>query len=168
MLFGKAGAMTILLGIAIGIVLLVVLRILFARILLFKLRRDLRTVADGDYGPLLKGFSDDAVLVFNDGDHRWAGNHVGKPAIETFLQNFIAAGLHGEIREIFVSGWPWSMTILARFDDASDLPDGSHLYDNQTVLLCRTRWGKVVRQEDYYYDTVRMETLEKELVARGI
>jgi hypothetical protein len=39
------------------------------------------------------------------------------------------------------------------FDDASDI-DGEHLYANRTVLMCRTRWGKVVRQEDFYEDTV--------------
>ena len=157
-----------LLGIVLGVVLLVVVRILLVRVLLFKLRRDVRSINGGDCGPLLKGYSDDAVLVFNEGDHRWAGDHVGKPAIEAFLRTFVAAGLHGEIREVFVGGWPWRMTILARFDDASDLPDGSHLYDNRTVLLCRTRWGRIVRQEDFYFDTVRMETLEKELAARGL
>ncbi|GAA3522884.1 hypothetical protein GCM10022234_18800 [Aeromicrobium panaciterrae] len=39
----------------------------------------------------------------------------------------------------------------------SGSPDrDNRVYDNHTVLLCRTRRGKIVRREDYYLDTVRM------------
>lgn len=159
--------MTLVIGILIGIVLVVVLRIAFTRALLVKLRRDVAALSRGDYGPLLSGFADDAVLDFHEGEHRWSGSYVGKARIEEFLQSFVGAGLHGDIRQIFMGGWPWSMTILARFDDAADL-DGEHLYDNQTVLVCRTRWGKIVHQADYYVDTARILDLDQKLTARGL
>jgi len=142
-------------------------RSLLPRLVLLKLRRDLRSMNAGDYGPILSAFARDAVLVFNDGEHRWAGEHRGRPAIERFLSNFVAAGMQGEIREVFVSGPPWRMTMLARFDDWCDAPDGTRLYSTRTVPLVRARWGRIVRQEDYYEDTARIDALEAALRERG-
>lgn len=158
--------MSLAIGIVIGIAAVVIGRIVLVRALLLKLRRDVAALGRGDYKPLLAGYADDAVLEFTDGDHRWAGTHQGKAGIEKFLQGFVAAGLHGDIRTIWLGGWPWSMTIVARFDDAADL-DGEHLYDNQTVLVCRTRWGKIVHQTDYYVDTTRISAFDRALTARG-
>lgn len=133
-----------------------------------KLRRDLVTLNRGDYEPLLAGFSDDAVLHFNDGPHRWAGDHVGKPAIERFLGEFVDAGLQGEVLAVYAGGAPWSMTILVRFDDSATAPDGELIYANHTVLVARTRWGKIVEQWDFYEDTGRIVALEQALKERGI
>lgn len=160
--------MALALGIVIGIVLVVVLRIALSRALLVKLRRDVKALGNGNYGPLLAGYSSDAVLSFNDGDHRWAGEHRGKPAIEAFLAEFVRAGIHGDITEAYMGGWPWSMTLVVRFDDRAEAPDGTQIYENNTVLLARTRWGKIVRQEDFYYDTVRMTAFDRKLTELGI
>ncbi len=143
-------------------------RAVLARLLLVKFRRDLRALNAGDPGPLLANFHADAVLAFNDGAHRWAGEHRGKPAIERFLRSFIAAGLHGEISELAFSGPPWRMTVLARFDDRALDPGGAEAYRNRTVLLVRTRRGKVVRQEDFYEDTARIDTFDAHLRRRGL
>jgi ketosteroid isomerase-like protein len=156
------GVMTLVVGIVGGIALMVVVRVAVLKILIAKFRRDVRALSAGNYHPLLKSYARDAVIHFNEGDHRWSGTHVGSEGIEAFLQSFVDAGLHGEIREAFAGGWPWKMTVLARFDDVANL-DGQRLYSNHTVLLCRTRWGKVVRQEDYYEDTSRIEAFEHRL-----
>jgi hypothetical protein len=137
-------------------------------VLLAKLRSDVRALNGGDYGPLLSGYADDAVLRFNDGGHRWAGEHRGKPAIERFLQDFVGAGLQGEIIELFFSGAPWRMTLLARFDDRAVTADGELLYSNKTVLLARTRWGQIVEQEDFYEDTERIGALDARLTELGL
>jgi ketosteroid isomerase-like protein len=164
--------MTLLIGILIGIVLAVVLRVVFLRLLLAKLRHDVAALNAGDHLPLLAGYAKDAVLVFNDGDHRWAGTHVGRDAIGEFLVGFMRYGLKGEITEAWVGGWPWSMTILVGFDDHADGPGGERLYENHTVLLCRTKWGKIVRQEDFYVDfyvdTVRMLAFDRKLTDLGL
>ncbi|MGH3406640.1 MAG: nuclear transport factor 2 family protein [Streptosporangiaceae bacterium] len=68
--------------------------------MLTRLRRDLAALNAGDYQPLLAGFADDAVLVFPGGQHRWAGEHRGRPAIEAFLRDFAAAGLRGDFRDL--------------------------------------------------------------------
>ena len=144
------------------------LRSLIGRALLAKFRRDVAALNAGDYGPLLAGYADDAVLKFNDGDHRWAGEHRGRAGIEAFLADFVAAGLQGEIKELWTSGPPWRMSVVARFNDYSHGPDGEELYSNRTMILVRTRWGKVVEQEDFYLDTVRMVEFERKLTELGI
>ena len=143
-------------------------RTLVIRALTWKFRQDVASLNAGDYEPLLRAYADDAVLAFNDGDHRFAGEHRGKPAIERFLQDFTRAGLQGEVKEVFMAGAPWRVTLLARFDDRAVAPDGEELYANRTVLLLRTRWGKITRQEDYYEDTVRMSAFDHRLTEIGI
>ncbi len=143
-------------------------RRLFAAALLAKLRRDVRALNAGDYRPLLAGYADDAVLVFNDGTHRWAGEHRGKPAIERFFRDFVAAGITGEIVELFVSGPPWRMTLLVRFDDEAHGPDGEELYRNRTLLIARARWAKIVWQQDFYEDTERIGALDARLTELGV
>lgn len=143
-------------------------RRLFTVALLFKLRRDVRSLNAGDYRPLLAGFAEDAVLHFNEGTHRWAGEHRGKPAIERFLQDFVAAGIEGEIVELFFAGPPWRMTLLVRFDDEAHAPGGEQIYRNRTFLLARTRWGKIVSQHDFYEDTERIGALEQRLTELGV
>jgi ketosteroid isomerase-like protein len=141
-------------------------RALFVRAVLSKLRRDLAALNAGDPGPLLKAYADDAVLVFNDGDHRWAGEHRGKAAIERFLHDFMDAGVKGEITELAIAGPPWAMTLVGRFDDEARGPDGEQLYANRVVLHIKTRWGKIVRHGDFYEDTKRIEDLEQRLRER--
>lgn len=154
--------------IAAGALTVIAARRLFAAVLLFKLRRDVRALNAGDYGPLLAGYAEDAVLQFNEGTHRWAGEHRGKPAIEHFLQEFVAARIEGEIVELFFSGPPWRMTLLVRFDDEAHAPGGERIYRNRTFLLARTRWGKIVSQEDFYEDTERIGALDARLTELGL
>jgi len=105
-------------------------------------------------------------MRFNDGEHRWAGEHRGKRAIATFLQSFVDAGLRGHVTELFVSGGPWRMTLIARFDDHAHDHQGQEIYRNRTMLLARTRWGRIVLHEDFYEDTQRIVALEQRLRER--
>jgi ketosteroid isomerase-like protein len=143
-------------------------RALMARAVLHKLRRDLARLNEGDYGPLLKGYADDAVLSFNEGGHRWSGEHRGKPAIERFLRDFTAAGLRGELSDLHLAGPPWALTMMARFDDHATDPDGREIYRNRVVIFVRTRWGKIVSQEDFYVDTQRIHEFDRRLSELGI
>jgi ketosteroid isomerase-like protein len=143
-------------------------RSLLLRALRARFARDVARLNAGDYRPLLAGYADDAVLVFNVGEHRWSGEHRGKAAIERFLRNFTAAGLQGELLDIAMAGPPWAATLVARFDDRATGPEGDELYANRVVLLLRTRWGKIVRHEDFYEDTGRIEVLERRLTELGV
>jgi len=143
-------------------------RALLARALLAKFRRDVRKLNAGEYTSLLRAYADGAVLVFNEGDHRWAGEHHGRQAIERFLRDFVGAGLQGEIGDLLIAGPPWKLTIVARFDDHATGPGGEELYSNRVIVLLRTRWGKIVRHEDFYEDTARIEALERRLRELGV
>jgi ketosteroid isomerase-like protein len=143
-------------------------RSVLRRAILFKLKRDVRALNRGDYEPLLAGYREDAVLRFNEGEHRWAGEHRGKQAIGRFLGDFVAAGLGGEIRELFIAGPLWRMTLIARFDDQAHDPSGQEIYRNRTVLVAHTRWGRIVCQEDFYEDTERITALEARLTELGV
>ena len=145
-----------------------VLRALFVRTLLFKLRRDVAQLNTGNYTPLLQGYSADAVLHFNEGEHRWAGEHRGKPAIERFLCDFTTAGLQGELTDCWIAGPPWSLRLAARFNDEAHDPQGNLLYRNRTALVAQTRWGKITEQWDFYEDTGRIAELEKSLAELGV
>lgn len=96
------------------------------------------------------------------------GEHRGRAAIALFLRNFAAAGLQGQITELFMAGPPWRMTLLARFDDHAHDPGGEEIYRNRTILLARTRWGRIVCQEDFYEDTQRILALETRLSELGV
>jgi ketosteroid isomerase-like protein len=151
-----------------GVVGALVSRSLLTRVAMLKLQRDVQALNAGDYQPLLSSYAEDAVLRFNEGEHRWAGEHRGKPAIARFLRNFVAAGLQGEIAELFLAGAPWRLTLIVRFDDFALAPSGEEIYRNRTVLLARSRWGRIVWQEDFYEDTERIGALDVRLSALGV
>ncbi len=151
-----------------GAALAVAGRALLPQLLLVKFGRDVKKLNAGDHSALLKAYADDAILHFNDGDHRWAGDWVGKARIDRFLQNFTAAKVQGEIKQVAVSGPPWAMTMMVRFDDYADGPDGTRLYENRTALVLRTKWGKVVEQEDFYGDTGKIADFDRKLTALGV
>ena len=138
------------------------------RLLGLRFQRDVKRLNDGDHGPLLSAYAEDAVLHFNEGPHRWSGEHRGKAAIDRFLRNFTRAGIHGEIREMWIGGPPWALNIAVRFDDWAEDPAGAPMYANRTFLLVRTRWGRIVEQEDFYEDTTRITALEKRLRELGV
>ena len=107
------------------------LRPLLRRVLMVRLGRDVGRINEGDYRPFLDAYAEDAVLYFNDGQHRWAGDHRGKPAIEGFLRDFVAAGLKVELKDLWLSGPPWDMTVIGRVDDEAGAPGGELLYSNR-------------------------------------
>ena len=143
-------------------------RALLPKLLLAKFGRDVAKLNAGDHSTLLDAYADDAVIHFNDGDHRWSGDWIGKPSIDRFLQNFTAAKVQGEIKQIATSGPPWALTMWVRFDDHADGPDGARLYENRTVLVLRTRWGKVVDHEDFYVNTERITAFDRKLAELGV
>jgi ketosteroid isomerase-like protein len=143
-------------------------RALLPRLLVLKFKPDVAKLNAGDHKSLLDAYSDDFVLHFNEGPHRWSGDWVGKAAMDRFLQNFTAAGIQGEIKSVATSGPLWALTMWVRFDDHADAPDGTRIYENHTVLVLRTRWGKVVEQHDYYVDTAAIVALDAKLTELGV
>jgi ketosteroid isomerase-like protein len=151
-----------------GAVLASVARAALPRLLMLKFAPSVAKLNAGDHSALLDAYSDDIVLHFHRGPHRWSGDWVGKPEMDRFLQMFTASRIEGELVAITTSGPLWALTMWVRFDDHADAPDGTRLYTNSTVLLLRTRWGKVVEQRDFYVDTQAIVDFDRELAERGV
>jgi ketosteroid isomerase-like protein len=151
-----------------GAALALAARAALPRLLKLKFAPAVAKLNEGDYEPLLDNYTDDFVLHFNEGPHRWSGEWVGKAAFDAFMQNFTAAGIQGEIRQIATSGPLWALTLWVRFDDHADAPDGTRIYANSTVLVLRTRWFKIVEQDDFYADTQAIVDFDRKLTERGV
>jgi len=127
------------------------------------IRRNVRALDEGNPGPLLAGYADDAVLVFP-GSSSWGGEYRGKAAIEGFLSRFIDDRLVGEAHDILVNGPPWRTTICVLFTATARDGSGKVVYDNRAVLFARAVWGKIVLQEDFE-DTQKSEAFDAYLAA---
>ena len=129
------------------------------------IRRNVAALRRGDPEPLLKGYADDAVLVFP-GTSGWGGEYRGKEAIAGFMRRFLEDGIVGEAHEIIVNGPPWRTTICVLFTAQATDETGTLVYDNRAVLFVRARWGKIVYQEDFE-DTHKIEAFERHLTAQA-
>lgn len=47
-----------------------------------------------------------------------------------------------DVRDVWVSGWPWNTIVVMRWQETSTLADGAP-YDNRGVHVIRMGWGKV-------------------------
>jgi ketosteroid isomerase-like protein len=155
-------------NVLLGAALALAARAALPRILLLRFAPSVKQLNAGDHAALLDAYADDFVLHFHDGPHRWRGDWVGKAGMDAFLQNFTAAGIQGKIVGMATSGPLWALTMWVRFDDHADAPDGTRLYENSTVLVLRTRWGKVVEQHDFYVDTQEIVDFDRRLAERGV
>jgi ketosteroid isomerase-like protein len=131
-----------------------------------QIRSNIEALGRGDTAPLLRGYTDDAVLVFP-GASTWGGEHRGKPAIERFLRRFLAAGLSGRSEDILVNGPPWRTRIAVVFVDRASDADGTEVYANRAVLYAVARWGRITRQEDFE-DTQKVEAFDRWLHEHGV
>jgi ketosteroid isomerase-like protein len=128
-----------------------------------QIRRNVDALGRGDPAPLLRGYADDAVLVFP-GESSWSGEHRGREAIERFLRRFVAAGLTGTAEDILVNGPPWRTRVAVVFSDRAEDGSGNEVYSNRAVLYATARWGRITRQEDFE-DTHKVEAFDRWLEA---
>jgi ketosteroid isomerase-like protein len=129
------------------------------------LRRNVTALMAGDPQPLLAMYHRDAVLTFP-GEHSWGRTYHGRDEVAAFLRRFLDAGLRGELGAIFVDGPPWATRIVVEFDDhAHDPQTGERIYENRAVIVLRTRFGRVVREE-VYEDTQKVAAFDERLAAR--
>jgi ketosteroid isomerase-like protein len=149
------------------------------------IRRNLRHLNQGDYGPALAMYAPDATLSFP-GDNSWAREFrppqpgrvrfatlQGRAEIESFLARYVGDGIQLEVEDILVNGPPWDARAAVVAHDwipgRADLPGedgvvGHDRYTNRAVLYVRTRWGKIVAHEDFE-DTERTAAYDRLLAS---
>ena len=104
--------------------------------------------------------SPDFELAFP-GDNSWstmfrphrAGRkrHVTHRGIDegtAFAERFVREGVQFEIEDILVNGPPWNTRIAVRAHDFIEGADGDR-YNNRALLFLETKWGRLVRWEDF-------------------
>jgi ketosteroid isomerase-like protein len=135
------------------------------------IRRSVRRLNAGDYGPALAVFATDATLAFP-GDNSWARQfrppqadreqhptHRGRDEIEAFLKRYVEQGIQMEVEDILVNGPPWNMRAAVRVHDWVNR-NGGDVYNNRAVLFVTMRWGRITTQEDYE-DTERTAAFDR-------
>ncbi|MEX0785915.1 MAG: nuclear transport factor 2 family protein [Dehalococcoidia bacterium] len=125
------------------------------------LRRSIRRVNQGDIGPFLSAYADDATFVFP-GQNSWAGEHRGKAEIERFYRRFVQVGLQADAHEIVVNGWPWDTTVCVHFTDRAKAPNGTVVYENTGVIFGKIAWGKI-KYQHVYEDTEKVAEFDEYL-----
>lgn len=126
------------------------------------LRRNVARLMDGDPEPLLSLYHPDVEMTFP-GEHSWGRTYRGRDEVSAFLRRFLDAGLRGELGAIFLDGPPWATRIALEFDDHAHHPrTGERIYANRAVIVLRTRWGRVVREE-VYEDTQKVAAFDARL-----
>jgi len=136
------------------------------------IRRNIRRLNEGDYGPTLAMFAPDATLAFP-GNNTWANQHRptqkgreafathrGRAEIEAFLRRYVESGMHMEVDDILVNGAPWRARAAVRVHHWEEGSDGQDRYNNRAILFVNTSWGRIRSQEDYE-DTERVAELDK-------
>lgn len=131
---------------------------------------------EGDYSLLLKMADPDFGLAFP-GDNSWATmfrphengrqvhvTHRGIDEATAFADRFVEAGVTFEIEDILVNGPPWNTRIAVRVRGfIADPSGGPDSYNNRAVLFLESRWGRIVRWEDYE-DTERFAAWDATLI----
>lgn len=130
------------------------------------LKHNVARLMDGDPAPLLRLYHPDVVMTFP-GDHSWGATYRGRDEVAAFLRRFLDAGLRGQLGAIWVDGPPWATRIALEFSDhAHDPATGERIYANDAVLVLRTRFGRVVREE-LYEDTQKVAAFDAALADRA-
>jgi ketosteroid isomerase-like protein len=135
------------------------------------IRRSVRRLNQGDYGPALAVYAPDATLTFP-GDNTWARQfrppqadreahptHRGRAEIEAFLRRYVEQGTQMEVEDILVNGPPWNTRVAVRAHDWVD-ENGVDVYSNRAVLFVTMRWGRIITHEDYE-DTERSAAFDR-------
>ena len=147
------------------------------------IRRNIARLNEGDYGPVLAMFAEDATLTFP-GDNSWSRQvrtpqpgraafptHRGRAEIEQFLQRYVDHGIQMVVEDVLVNGPPWNTRAAVRVHDwipgaAGDAGDDDDLYANRAVLMVDSRWGRIRAQEDYE-DSERVAAYETRVGIRA-
>ncbi len=134
------------------------------------LRHSIKRLNGGDYSLLLKLAHRRFELAFP-GDNSWSTmfrpqvsgrhrhvTHRGVTEAAAFAERFVAEGIQFFVEDILVNGPPWNTRIAVRIHNYIPGSDGgADVYANRAVLFLETRWGRLVRWEDYE-DTERIAT----------
>lgn len=123
-----------------------------------KVLASFRGLTAHDPGPALALMATDVRYTF-EGEHALGGTRVSRAGVQKWFTRLLRL-LPGQfaIREVRVTGWPWSTRVVTRFEHHVVPPEGP-AYWGPGVQIVDLRWGKAT-QIHTYVDTAKLvETL---------
>lgn len=118
------------------------------------------------YEEVLAGCTPDIRHRFG-GEHALGGSRQGPEALRHWFERLgrLVPSLRLDVRDVWVKGFPWDTTVVARWVGDGRFPDGSP-YENHGVHVVHLRWGKVA-SIDANEDSLAVAALMAALVAAG-
>lgn len=118
--------------------------------------------------PMVESFAPEFAYTFTGTGHALAGTRRTKEHMQAQLDRVLRLfpGLHFDVRQVVVNGFPWNTNVAVRIAVRARLQDGS-AYENDIVQLLRLRWGRVIRVRTVI-DTGRLTAALQRLEQHGI
>lgn len=122
-----------------------------------QIRQTFQQMSQGNYEAALQRFAPRVHFSFA-GTHPLSGEYNSIADVRGWFERLYSyfPGLHFEIHDVIVSGWPWNTSAATRFSVRAALPDGQQ-YHNQGMQFLRLRWGRIV-EDRLYEDTQALAT----------
>jgi ketosteroid isomerase-like protein len=110
-----------------------------------RLRAIFAEIGRGNAEPMLRALGPDFVYRF-EGDTALGGERRTVAAMRLWWERLyrVFPGLHFEIRDVLVKGWPWDTRVATYLRFKARLANGQP-YENDVVQMLRMRWGRVTR-----------------------
>ena len=106
--------------------------------------------------------------------HRFGGNHAiggqrhDRDSLRLWFERLarVLPNLHLEIKNIWVTGWPWHTMVFVQWDGTATLLDGGP-YSQHAIHVITLRWGKI-HELDVFEDSQEVDRALKAQAAAGL
>jgi ketosteroid isomerase-like protein len=106
-------------------------------------RQGFANVQNHNYDEVLKALAPNVSHHFA-GDHALGGTRHDTEALRRWFDRLgaVLPNIRFEVKDVWVSGWPWRTTVIIRWVATATLVNGDP-YVNPGVHIIAMRWGKV-------------------------
>jgi ketosteroid isomerase-like protein len=117
--------------------------VIYSAIVKKRIRQSFDQVNDTDWDALLGSIAPDVHHRFL-GAHATGGERRDRETLRRLFERLgrVLPGLHLEINEIWVKGWPWHTTVFVQWDGRATLLNGGP-YTQHAIHVITLRWGKI-------------------------
>lgn len=138
---------------------------MYHRIFKQQVAKGFQNISQANFDAVLKLFAPDIHFTFV-GEHTMGGDWRDRSIVKQWFNRVhrLFPDLHLTPLSIRVSGWPWDVTAITRFEVRATLPDGSP-YRNQGMQILRIRLGKIV--EDYLIEDTQLLAAALDQIAQS-
>ncbi|MEN4011249.1 MAG: nuclear transport factor 2 family protein [Bellilinea sp.] len=120
-----------------------------------KLVQNFQRLNQGDYESIVMQFSPSTHHVFA-GDLALGGERRSRDSVrQWYVRLFqVFPDMQFTVKNIFVQGWPWDMSIAVQLRVSATLKNGQ-AYSNEVAQFIRLKWGRIAYMQ-LYEDTQKL------------